>query len=110
MAITSAHNSGPAHKLLQPREYKIIDNQVVEISDLIVYSFVLSGDIEDPDIFAAEPLWTWQQSEAGCWVLEHTVQQPFWHRVIDLHSYQYRYDIIARMSTKDQTFFKLKFQ
>jgi len=29
------------------------------------------GDVEDPDIFAGEPIWQWQQTEQGRWVMEN---------------------------------------
>ena len=25
------------------------------------------GDVEDPEIYAAQPIWEWQQTEAGAW-------------------------------------------
>jgi hypothetical protein len=95
---------------LEPPEYKIIDNQVVEISNLIVYSFVLSADVQVSHHIANEPLQEWYQSESGRWVIEHAVDKPEWHRVHDRLSDEFHYHVVARMSTKDQTFFKLKFQ
>jgi hypothetical protein len=29
------------------------------------------GDVEDPDIYAAAPIWDWQQSEQGKWVMSN---------------------------------------
>ncbi len=29
------------------------------------------GDVEDPDIYAAAPIWDWQQSAHGKWVMEN---------------------------------------
>jgi len=111
MSITNySYYLETARLQLESQECKIIDNQVVEISNLIVYSFVLSADVEDPDLYAAEPLWNWQQSNTGCWVIEHAVDKPSWHRVHDQLSDEFHYHVVARMSTKDQTFFRLKFQ
>ena len=64
------------------------------------------GDVEDPDIYAAGPVWKWQQSEVGQWVIEHAVEKPYWIKQIDAYGYQCR--IMARLSAQDQTFFKLK--
>ena len=66
------------------------------------------GDVEDPDLYAAQPLWEWQKSEAGAWVMEHAVETPFWTRQADHTSFGYRYYVVARLRESDQTFFKLK--
>ena len=68
------------------------------------------GDVEDPDLYAAQPLSEWQDSEAGQFVLEHAVEKPYWIRQVDLNSYGHRYVIVARMREPDQTFFRLKFK
>ena len=44
---------------------------------LIVHKFRL-GDVEDPEIYAAEPLYQWQISEQGKWVMENAVDTPEW--------------------------------
>lgn len=93
----------------QQPEYRIIDNCVVRFNDIVVHEFLM-GDVEDPDLYAGEPLWQWQNSEAGKWVMEHAVEQPYWIRSHDFHTYGYRYKIVARLSEPMQTFFRLKFQ
>ena len=67
------------------------------------------GDVEDPDLYAAEPIMAWQDSEAGKFVMAHAVEAPYWIRHIDHSSYGYQYRIIARLSESNQTFFRLKF-
>jgi hypothetical protein len=91
-----------------PSEVKIVDGVAVKYMDVLVHTFRL-GDVEDPEIYAAEPIWAWQQSAAGCWVMEHAVNQPRWAKRIDYHSYGYEFDIIARLSEADAVFFKLKY-
>ena len=68
------------------------------------------GDVEDPDLYAAQPLSDWQDSEAGRFVMAHAVEPPYWTRMIDHQSYGWRYAIVARMRESDQTFFRLKFK
>jgi hypothetical protein len=98
----------PQHSdLSQPRQVKIIDGVPVAFSDVVVHHFPM-GDVEDPDLYAADPLYKWQQSEAGTWVMEHAVEPPFWVRQPDLSSYGYRYYIVARLKEQDQTFWSLK--
>jgi hypothetical protein len=106
MAITRNHTA--EYMNTTPSEVKIIDGVPVKFSDIVVHTFKL-GDVEDPDIYAAEPLWAWQQSAAGCWVMEHAVEKPYWTRRTDYFSYGYEFNIIARLSEADQIFFKLKY-
>ena len=68
------------------------------------------GDVEDPDLYAAQPIWEWQESEAGKFVMAHAVEPPYWIRQVDHSSYGHRYKIIARLSEQNQTFFRLKFK
>ena len=98
----------PQHSdLSQPRQVKMIDGVPVAFSDVVVHHFPM-GDVEDPDLYAAEPLYNWQKSEAGAWVMAHAVEPPFWVRQPDLSSYGYRYYIVARLREQDQTFWSLK--
>lgn len=36
------------------------------------------GDVEDPEIYAAEPIYNWQQTEHGRWVMEHAHDLKFY--------------------------------
>jgi hypothetical protein len=91
----------------QSTEIKIVDGLPVRFSDVCVHEFFI-GDVEDPDIYAAEPVWTWQRSELGQWVTTHVVGEIYWTRAADYASYGFRYRIMARLSEQNQTFFKLK--
>ena len=93
----------------QPALTKIVDGRPVRFSDMCVHEFYI-GDVEDPDIYAAEPVWTWQRSELGQWVTTHAVGEIYWTRSADYVSYGFRYRIIARLSEHNQTFFKLKWE
>ena len=99
----------PKEPQSQPPEYRIIDDRVVRISDIVVHEFAM-GDVEDPDLYAAQPISEWQDCEAGKFVMEHAVEKPYWTRSIDQFGYGYRYVIVARMKEPDQTFFRLKFK
>ncbi len=37
----------------------------------ITFHTFTMGDVEDPDIYAAEPIYRWQQTEQGTWAMEH---------------------------------------
>ena len=107
--MSTTHNNYATYKQYQDPEYKIIDDQAVRFSDICVHEFTM-GDVEDPDLYAAQPIWEWQESEAGQFVMEHAVEKPYWIRQVDLNSYGHRYVIVARMREPDQTFFRLKFK
>ena len=85
----------------------IIEDKVHQIHRVIVYRFRM-GDVEDPDLYAAEPLWEWQQSEMGKYVMEKSVETPIWHRQHDLANYGHRYAIEAFLKGADYSFWVLK--
>jgi len=67
------------------------------------------GDAEDPDIYAAQPLWEFQQTEKGKWIMENSIELPTWHRHLDHDTFGYRYCVTAKLPREKYTFFKLKF-
>ena len=75
----------------------------------VVHEFTM-GDVDDPDIYAAEPLWQFQQSEKGQWVIEHSLETPIYQRVIDQMYYGYKYKISARLTEQDITYFLLRWK
>ena len=76
---------------------------------VLFHSFRM-GDVEDPDLYAAEPIIQWQATEAGKWVMEHAVEQPFWHRAMDPVVWGHRYYIVARLKEPDQLYWTLKWK
>ena len=88
-------------------EVKLIGDLAVRFSDVCVHEFTV-GDVEDPEIYAAEPIWDWQQSDAGQWVMENAVEKPYYIQSIDYNSWGHRYKIMARLSEQNQTFWSLK--
>ena len=106
MAITSKDESQCRH--YKSAEVKIIGDQAVRFSDICVHKFII-GDVEDPDIYAGEPLWQWSQSEAGQWVMANAVETPYWISSLDHNTWGHCYKIMARLSEQNQTYFTLKF-
>jgi hypothetical protein len=94
-------------KKIKLHEYMIIDNKAEKIHNIFVHTFII-GDVEDPDLYAAEPLWQWQQSEMGQWVMERSVETPMWHRQADPMSYGHQYAVEAWLKGADYTFWVLK--
>lgn len=72
-----------------------------------VHGFTV-GDVEDPEIYAAQPLWEWQNSDAGKWVMEHAIETPVYHQSIDHMTYGYKYVIVAKLTDQDAFVYTLK--
>ena len=81
---------------------------VEEIHKVTVHKFSM-GDVEDPDLYAAQPLWEWQESEQGKFVMEHAIETPIWHRQADPYNYGYQYVIVAELEKKKLSEFYLRF-
>ena len=76
--------------------YTVVGDRVEETKEIVVHTFQM-GDVEDPDLYAAEPLIKWQESEEGKWVMENAVETPVWHRMADPISFGYKYSITAKL-------------
>ena len=85
----------------------LLDNTVQSKVACVVYQFKI-GDVEDPEIYAAEPLWKWQQSEEGKWVMSHAVETPSWYRIPDVMQYGYRFEIRAKLTGARLTEYMLR--
>ena len=105
MAMT--HNELAEYTHWQAEEVKLIDDQPVRFRDVCVLE-IRMGDVEDPDLLIASPIWDWQQTEAGKFVMEHAVERPYWIRAVDPYSYGHVYRIMARVSEQHETFWRLK--
>jgi hypothetical protein len=84
-----------------PSEAKIV-KQIVHIINM--------GDVEDPELMIAAPIWDWQQTEAGKWVMEHSNPTPTWSHHFSMNHYGHEYSIVAYLTPKQVTYFKLKFE
>jgi hypothetical protein len=89
-------------------QYFIQNEMVVETKKVIVHTFQM-GDVDDPDLYAAEPLYKWQQTDAGQWVMENSLDTPEWHRMPDLTYWGHKYVITAVLDTKRLTEYYLRF-
>ena len=94
-------------KGIRINDYMIIDDKVHQIHKIIVHRFRM-GDVEDPDLYAAQPLYEWQNSEVGKWIMEKSVEVPMWHRYQNPSSYHTDYVVQAWLKGSDHTFWQLK--
>ena len=104
MAIT--RNEQAEYKHWQPEYTKIIDGKPVSFRDVCVHEITM-GDVDDPDLFVADPIYKWQQTPEGKFIMEHAVEKPYWTRMFDYTTYGHKYRIIARLSEQNETFWRL---
>lgn len=76
-------------------------------TEIVVHRFRV-GDVEDPDLYAAQPLWEWEQSEMGQWVMTNAVEVPRWVHQLEQNTYSMQYAIIARFKPIDITYFIMR--
>ena len=76
---------------------------------LLVHSFLLS-DVEDPEIYAAEPILAFEKTEKGRWLLEHSELEMTYDIVNDAIIMGYRVNLHAWLSEQDLTYYKLKWE
>jgi len=67
------------------------------------------GDVEDPYLMAGAPIYEWQQTDKGQWIMEHARDTEF-HCVPDMNTMGYRVVIRGSLSEPDEIIFRLKFQ
>ena len=75
----------------------------------IVFHSLRMGDVEDPEIYAAQPMWEWQQTEQGQWVMENC-PDPKYRIEVDPTSFGYRIDLYGNVEDIKATEFYLKWQ
>lgn len=68
------------------------------------------GDVEDPDLFVAQPIYEWQQTEKGKYIMENSKPEPMWLRCINPGTYGYDYTIKAYLTPEQLTYYRLKYE
>jgi hypothetical protein len=89
-------------------KYNIVGDRVEECKTLVVHEFSM-GDVDDPDLYAAQPLYEWEKSEVGQWVIKNSADTPTWYRMADPMSYGYKYQIHAKLMGPALTEWLLKY-
>ncbi len=92
----------------QKWQCRVIDGKTIIDSEIVVHRFLVEWS-DDAIVTAAAPLYEWEQSEVGKWVMEHAVEKPRWERAMHINTYNQEFAIIARLTEPDQIFFRLKF-
>lgn len=80
--------------------YTVDENHnVLEIHKVVVYRFKLS-DVDDPALYAAGPIWEWEQSDAGKFITTHSITPVRWSMHHDIAHYGYQCFVVAELETK----------
>jgi hypothetical protein len=87
------------------QKYQVYDNEVYERR--VIHKFRL-GDCEDPEIYVAQPIYEWQQTEHGKWVMKHG-RDPTYHLHADPITYGYQVVITSHITPKRWTEYCLRF-
>lgn len=83
----------------------VVNNEVYERKR--VHQFRM-GDVDDPEIYCAQPIYDWQQTEMGQWVMKHSID-PTFHIIQEPVTYGYLISITAHITPKRWTEFCLRF-
>ena len=91
--------------------FRVVKNNgqeiVEEIHKVVVHRFRIA-DVDDPEIYAAEPIWQWQQSDEGKFIMKYAIEKPVWHKNLDLATLGYQFAIVAELEKKKLSEFYLK--
>lgn len=90
-------------------QVNLIDDVAVKIYDVCVHTIRMS-DVEDPDLYVAHPIWEWQQSEAGKFVMENAEESPYYRSYPDITTMGYTYQIRAKLRESNLVFYNLKWK
>ena len=85
------------------------DNEIVEEIHKLVVHKIHMGDVEDPDLMVAQPIYEWQQTPQGKFVMDHAVNTPSWERVMNPMYMGWTYMVVAELEKKRLTEYYLKF-
>lgn len=83
---------------------KIVDGEVRE--KYVLHKFTM-GDVEDVEIYAAEPIYAWQQTPEGKFCMEKATDIE-WHTTWDYAYFGHRIIITGYLTPKHATFWTLK--
>lgn len=75
--------------------------------EVIVHEFDMTG-VDDPDLCAAEPLYNWEKSQEGQWVIKHSKTTPSWHRCHFGNPFGWKYIVKAELEGAALTEWLLK--
>ena len=67
------------------------------------------GDVDDVEIYVAQPIYEWQQTPAGKWCMKNA-SDVYYRTEIDNYNYGYRITIVGDLEDKLATEFLLRWK
>jgi hypothetical protein len=105
-SFEKAHEDQFVHPVLN--KYMVIGDRVEEVKTIQVFEFTVE-DVDDPDIYAADPLMKWERSEQGQWIMTNALEVPAWHPIQEPMTYGYRYIVKAKLTGPKLTEWLLRY-
>jgi len=56
------------------------------------------GDVDDIDVYAAQPIYEWQQTEQGQWAMQNAYDLTY-NSLPDLHTFGYRITVTGKIDS-----------
>ena len=104
MAVLNPYNNDSG--LLETNKQPITNKNYESV---VVHKFKID-DGYDPQIYAAQIIWDWQQTTVGKWVMENSVTPPRWYRNLNNLSFEHQYAIVAYFEGPKATEWALKYR
>jgi hypothetical protein len=73
----------------------------------VTFHTFIMGDVDDPDIYVAQPIYEWQQTEAGQWAMAHCAD-PVYNIGPDPSYMGYKITLSGELKDEDAVFHELK--
>jgi len=80
---------------------------IAEYHEVVVHTFRM-GDVDDPELYASQPIWEWQQTEQGKFVMKYAVEEPMFMRSLDHELFGWKFVIKAKLEKKKLSEYYLK--
>lgn len=77
---------------------------------ILAARLMIPGEVEDPEVYAAEPILEFEKSERGLWLKEHSYEQMSFTIQEHPEVWGYGINIWAWLSDKDLTYYTLKWK
>lgn len=86
---------------------KLTEDNGEKLHRVVVHRFTVS-DVDDPILYASEPLYKWENSDVGKWIKERGYDLE-WRSQQNFSTYGTDFVIIATLKESDYTFFLMKY-
>jgi hypothetical protein len=74
----------------------------------VIVHTIEMGDVEDPEIYAAEPILTFEKTDKGRWLMTNSYKQLEFTIQPNSRSYGWKISIWSYLNEKDLTYYSLK--